>query len=38
VEARLELTVAEEIWPLAALEYVVEEIQPAVGMQPCLLV
>jgi hypothetical protein len=35
---RLELTVVEEIGPLAALEYVVEEIRPAVGMQPCLLV
>jgi hypothetical protein len=37
-EARLELAVVEEIEPLAALEYVVEEIRPAVGMQPCLLV
>jgi hypothetical protein len=37
-EARLELDVVEEIGPLAALEYVVEEIRPAVGMQPCLLV
>jgi hypothetical protein len=36
--ARLELAVVEEIGPLAALEYVVEEIRPAVGMQPCLLV
>jgi hypothetical protein len=35
--ARLELAVMEEIRPLAALEYVVEEIQPAVGMQPCLV-
>jgi hypothetical protein len=34
---RLELAVVEEIGPLAALEYVVEEIQPAVGMQPCLV-
>jgi hypothetical protein len=32
------LLVVEEIGPLAALEYVVEEIQPTVGMQPCLLV
>jgi hypothetical protein len=36
--ARLELAVVEEIGPLAALEYVVKEIWPAVGMQPCLLV
>jgi hypothetical protein len=36
--ARLELVVVEEIGPLAALEYVMEEIRPAVGMQPCLLV
>jgi hypothetical protein len=35
--ARLELTVVEEIGPLVALEYVVEEIWPAVGMQPCLV-
>jgi hypothetical protein len=35
--ARLELAVVEEIRPLAALEYVVEEIRPAVGMQPCLV-
>ena len=35
--ARLELAVVEEIWPLAVLESVVEEIQPAVGMQPCLV-
>jgi hypothetical protein len=35
--ARLELAVVEEIRPLAALEYVVEEIQAAVGMQPCLV-
>jgi hypothetical protein len=35
--ARLELAVVEEIGPLAALEYVVEEIRPAVGMQPCLV-
>jgi hypothetical protein len=34
---RLELAVVEEIGPLAALEYVVEEIRPAVGMQPCLV-
>jgi hypothetical protein len=38
VKARLELAVVEEIGPLAALEYVMEEIRPAVGMQPCLLV
>jgi hypothetical protein len=37
VAARLELAVVEEIWSLAALEYVVEEIRPAVGMQPCLV-
>jgi hypothetical protein len=36
--ARLELAVVEEIGLLTALEYVVEEIRPAVGMQPCLLV
>lgn len=30
--ARLELAVVEEIGLLAALEYVVEEIRPAVGM------
>jgi hypothetical protein len=35
--ARLELAVVEEIGLQAALEYVVEEIQPAVGMQPCLV-
>jgi hypothetical protein len=35
--ARLELAVVEEIGPLATLEYVVEEIRPAVGMQPCLV-
>jgi hypothetical protein len=35
--ARLELAVVEEIGPLVALEYVVEEIWPAVGMQPCLV-
>jgi hypothetical protein len=35
--ARLELAVVEEIGLLAALEYVVEEIRPAVGMQPCLV-
>jgi hypothetical protein len=35
--ARLELSVMEEIGPLAALEYVVEEIRPAMGMQPCLV-
>jgi hypothetical protein len=35
--ARLELAIVEEIGPLAALEYVVEEIRPAVGMQPCLV-
>jgi hypothetical protein len=35
---QLELAVVEEIGPLTALEYVVEEIWPAVGMQPCLLV
>jgi hypothetical protein len=35
--ARLELAVVEEIGPLAALEYVVEEIRPTVGMQPCLV-
>jgi hypothetical protein len=34
---RLELAVVEEIGPLAALEYVVEDIRPAVGMQPCLV-
>jgi hypothetical protein len=28
----LELAVVEEIGPLTALEYVVEEIRPAVGM------
>jgi hypothetical protein len=33
----LELAVMEETRPLAALEYVVEEIWPAVGMQPCLV-
>jgi hypothetical protein len=33
----LELAVVEEIGPLVALEYVVEEIRPAVGMQPCLV-
>jgi hypothetical protein len=33
----LELAVVEEIGPLAALEYVVEEIRLAVGMQPCLV-
>jgi hypothetical protein len=37
VEARLELAVVEEIGPLAVLEYVVEEIRSAVGMQPCLV-
>jgi hypothetical protein len=37
VAARLELAVVEEIRPLAVLEYVVEEIRPAVGMQPCLV-
>jgi hypothetical protein len=36
--ARLELAIVEEIGLLAALKYVVEEIRPAVGMQPCLLV
>jgi hypothetical protein len=36
-EARLELVVVEEIGPLASLEYVVEEIPPAVRMQPCLV-
>jgi hypothetical protein len=35
--ARLELAVVEEIGPLAALEYVVEEIRPAVGMHHCLV-
>jgi hypothetical protein len=35
--ARLELAVVEDIGPLASLEYVVEEIRPAVGMQPCLV-
>jgi hypothetical protein len=35
--ARLELAIMEEIEPLAALEYIVEEIRPAVGMQPCLV-
>jgi hypothetical protein len=35
--ARLELVVVKEIGPLAALEYVVEEIRPAVGIQPCLV-
>jgi hypothetical protein len=35
--AQLELAVMEEIGPLAALEYVVEEIRPVVGMQPCLV-
>jgi hypothetical protein len=35
--ARLELAVVEEIVLLAVLEYVVKEIQPAVGMQPCLV-
>jgi hypothetical protein len=35
---QLELAVVLEIGPLAMLEYVVEEIRPAVGMQPCLLV
>jgi len=35
--AWLELVVVEEIWPLAALESVVEEIRPTVGMQPCLV-
>jgi hypothetical protein len=35
--AQLELAIVEEIGPLVALEYVVEEIQPAVGMQPCLV-
>jgi hypothetical protein len=35
--ARLKLAVVEEIGPLAALEYVVEEIRSAVGMQPCLV-
>jgi hypothetical protein len=35
--AQLELAVVEEIGLLAALEYVVEEIRPAVGMQPCLV-
>jgi hypothetical protein len=34
---RLELAIMEEIEPLAALEYIVEEIRPAVGMQPCLV-
>jgi hypothetical protein len=29
--------VVEEIGLLAALEYVVEEIRPAVRMQPCLV-
>jgi hypothetical protein len=37
VAAWLELAVVEEIGPLAALEYVVEEIWVAVGMQPCLV-
>jgi hypothetical protein len=31
-KARLELAVVEEIGPLVALEYAVEEIRPAVGM------
>jgi hypothetical protein len=35
--AQLELAVVEEIGPLAALEYVMEEIRPTVGMQPCLV-
>jgi len=35
--AWLELAVVDEIWPLAALESVVEEIRPTVGMQPCLV-
>jgi hypothetical protein len=35
--ARLELAVVEEIGSLAALEYAMEEIQPTVGMQPCLV-
>jgi hypothetical protein len=35
--ARLELAVVEEIRPLVALEYVMEEIRLAVGMQPCLV-
>ena len=35
--AQLELAVVEEIWPLPALESVVEEIRLAVGMQPCLV-
>jgi hypothetical protein len=35
--ARLELAVVEEIGPLVALEYVMEEIRLAVGMQPCLV-
>jgi hypothetical protein len=35
--AWLELAVVEEIGPRAALEYVVEEIRPVVGMQPCLV-
>jgi hypothetical protein len=35
--ARLELAIVEEIGPLAALEYVVEEIRPSVEMQPCLV-
>jgi hypothetical protein len=34
---RLELAVVEDIWPLAALESVMEEIRPTVGMQPCLV-
>jgi hypothetical protein len=37
VAAWLELAIVEEIGPLAALEYVLEEIRPAVGMQPCLV-
>jgi hypothetical protein len=37
-KAWLELTVVEEIRPLVALEYAVEEIRPVVGTQPCLLV
>jgi hypothetical protein len=35
--AWLELVIVEEIGPLAALEYVVEEIRPAVGMHPYLV-
>jgi hypothetical protein len=35
--ARLELAIVEDIGPLAALEYVVKEIRPVVGMQTCLV-